>query len=153
MLAYPVKISLTAKDTSARLTEQPEVIFKAIRPEMQSITINSRKRFQKMEGFGGAITEAAAVTLQKLSPEKQAEVMKASFDPNTGLGYSMGRTHINSCDFALGNYAYDEVDSDFELKHFSIEHDRTAILPMVKEAQRLSGGLKLFASPWSPPAG
>jgi glucosylceramidase len=64
----------------------------------------------------------------------------------------MGRTTINSCDFALGNYAYDEVDGDFELEHFSIDHDRAAILPMVKEALRLSGGLKLFASPWSPPA-
>ena len=105
MLTYPVKISLTAKETSARLTEQPDITFKAIRPEMHTITIDSRKRFQKMEGFGGAFTEAAAVTLQKLSQEKQAEVMKAYFDSNTGLGYSMGRTHINSCDFALGNYA------------------------------------------------
>jgi glucosylceramidase len=90
--------------------------------------------------------------MQKLSPEKQAEVMKAYFDPQEGLGYSMGRTTINSCDFALGNYAYDEVDGDFELEHFSIDHDRLAILPMIKEALRLSGGLKLFASPWSPPA-
>jgi glucosylceramidase len=119
---------------------------------MHTITVDPRKRFQKMEGFGGAFTESAAVTLQKLTPEKQAEVMKAYFDPHTGLGYSMGRTHINSCDFSLGNYAYDEVDGDLELKHFSIEHDRAAILPMVKEAMRLSGGLKLFASPWSPPA-
>ena len=152
MLTYPVKISLTAKETTARLTGQPDVIFKAICPEMHSITIISRKRFQKMEGFGGAFTEAAAVTLQKLPLEKQAEVMKAYFNLNTGLGYSMGRTHINSCDFALGNYAYDEVDSDFNLEHFSIERDRTAILPMVKEAVRLSGGQKLFASLWSPPA-
>ena len=136
MPPQPVHISLTAKDSSARLTEQPGVAFEVIRPEMHTITIDSRKRFQKMEGFGGAFTEAAAVTLQKLSQEKQAEVMKAYFDSNTGLGYSMGRTHINSCDFALGNYAYDEVDGDFELKHFSIEHDRTAILPMVKEAVR-----------------
>jgi len=105
MTSHTVQISLTAKDTSARLTEQPGVAFEVIRPEMHTITIDSRKRFQKMEGFGGAFTEAAAVTLQKLSPEKQAEVMKAYFDLNTGLGYSMGRTHINSCDFALGNYA------------------------------------------------
>ena len=152
MPSHTVHISLTAKDTSARLTEQPIVAFEDIRPEMHSITIDTRKRFQKMEGFGGAFTEAAAVTLQKLSPEKQVDVMKAYFDPQTGLGYTMGRTHINSCDFALGNYAYDEVDGDFDLKHFSIEHDRSAILPMLKEALRLSGGLKLFASPWSPPA-
>jgi hypothetical protein len=32
----------------------------------------------------------------------------------------------------LCNYAYDDVDGDFELQHFSIEHDR-AILPMIKK--------------------
>lgn len=152
MSIHTVHITLTAKDNPARLAEQPVVAFEAIRPKMHTITIDTRKRFQKIEGFGGAFTEAAAVTLQKLSAEKQTEVMKAYFDPQTGLAYTMGRTHINSCDFALSNYAYDEVDGDFELRHFSIEHDRAAILPMVKEALRLSGGLKLYASPWSPPA-
>ncbi|MGV1099923.1 glycoside hydrolase family 30 protein [Thiovibrio sp. JS02] len=147
-----VHISLTAKDTSSRLSEQPPVSFETIRPETHAITIDPRKRFQTMEGFGGAFTEAAAVTWQKLSAEKRAEVMRAYFDPHDGLGYTMGRTHINSCDFALGNYACAEVDGDFALQHFSIERDRAAILPMLKEALRQSGGLKLFASPWSPPA-
>jgi glucosylceramidase len=147
-----VHISLTAKDTPARLSEQPPVFFEASRPDTPTITIDSRKRFQKMEGFGGAFTEAAAVTWQKLPAEKQAEVMRAYFDPENGLGYTMGRTHINSCDFALGNYAHDAVDGDFALQHFSLARDRAAIVPMLKEALRLSGGLKLLASPWSPPA-
>lgn len=152
MTRHIVHIALTAKDTPARLTEQPPVFFEAARPEIPAITIDPRKRFQKMEGFGGAFTEAAAVTWQKLPPEKQAEVMQAYFDPDNGLGYTMGRTHINSCDFALGNYAYAEVAGDFSLEHFSLARDRAAIVPMLKEALRLSGGLKLFASPWSPPA-
>ena len=152
MSRHIVHISLTAKDAPARLTEQPPVVFETARPETVAITIDPRKRFQKMEGFGGAFTEAAAVTWQKLPAEKQAEVMRAYFDPHNGLGYTMGRTHINSCDFALGNYAYTEVAGDFSLEHFSIARDRAALLPMLKEALRLSGGLKLFASPWSPPA-
>ena len=152
MSRHIVHISLTAKDTPARLTEQPPLFFAATRPETPAITIDPRKRFQKMEGFGGAFTEAAAVTWQKLPAEKQAEVVRAYFDPHHGLGYTMGRTHINSCDFALGNYAYAEVAGDFALQHFSLARDRAAILPMIKEAQRLSGGLKLFASPWSPPS-
>jgi glucosylceramidase len=152
MSPHIVHISLTAKDTPARLTEQPPVAFEAAPQETPAITIDPRKRFQKMEGFGGAFTEAAAVTWQKLPAEKQAEVMRAYFDPHNGLGYTMGRTHINSCDFALGNYAHDEVAGDFSLEHFSLARDRAAIVPMLKEALRLSGGLKLFASPWSPPA-
>lgn len=147
-----IRISLTARDTSAKLSEQHRVPFETIVPEGHTITVDPRCRYQTIEGFGGAFTEAAAVTLQTLSPEKQAEVMRAYFDPTSGIGYSMGRTHINSCDFALGNYAYDDVDGDFDLQHFSIEHDRSAIIPMIQRAFQLSGGLKMFASPWSPPA-
>ena len=71
----------------------------------------------------------------------------------SGHGYTLCRTHINSCDFSLGNYAYAEVPGDTELKHFSIERDRKALIPMIKRATDVAGGaLKLFASPWSPPA-
>ena len=40
-----------------------------------------------------------------------------------------------------------------ELKHFSIEHDRHQLIPMIKEAASKAGQpLKILASPWSPPA-
>ena len=39
------------------------------------------KRFQTIEGFGGAFTEAAADTFYKMSPEIRAEILKAYFDP------------------------------------------------------------------------
>ena len=77
----------------------------------------------------------------------------AYFDLSSGNGYSLCRTHINSCDFSLGNYAYAETPGDVELKHFSIDHDRRQLIPMIKEAVRVAGQpLKLLASPWSPPA-
>ena len=115
--------------------------------------VDPQRRFQKIEGFGGAFTEAAATTLCKMSPKKQEEIIHAYFNKITGHGYTLCRTHINSCDFALGNYAYTEVEGDTELKHFSIDRDRQALIPMIKEATRVAGGsLKLFASPWSPPA-
>ena len=120
---------------------------------VSSVMVDPDRRYQKIKGFGGAFTEAAATTLYKMSPAKRARVLKAYFDKKTGHGYSLCRTHINSCDFALGNYAYSEVAGDMELDHFSIERDRQALIPMIKEAMRLAGGkLKLFGSPWSPPA-
>ncbi|MCG2823920.1 MAG: hypothetical protein L6364_09610, partial [Desulfobulbaceae bacterium] len=73
MSRHIVHISLTARDTPARLTEQPPVVFEAARPETPTITIDPRKRFQKMEGSGGAFTESPAVTWQNLPAEKQAE--------------------------------------------------------------------------------
>jgi glucosylceramidase len=121
--------------------------------ERLSVRVDPNVRYQTIEGFGGAFTEAAATTLLKLSPAKQEEILRSYFDPAAGLGYTLCRTHINSCDFALGNYAYSERDGDFDLKTFSIEHDRAALIPMIKRALKIAGsGLRLFASPWSPPA-
>ena len=36
-------------------------------------------------------------------------------------GLSLGRVHINSCDFSLGNYCFDSVEEDFDLEHFDMQ--------------------------------
>ena len=149
----PLLVFQTTKDTSDRLSPKSALAFGPALPDAATVLVDARPRFQTIEGFGGAFTEAAADTFYRLPPATRAEILRAYFDPLAGHGYRLCRTHINSCDFSLGNYAYDEVDGDFELKHFSIEHDRRALLPMIQEALRLAGpALKLFASPWSPPA-
>lgn len=115
--------------------------------------VDSSRRFQRLEGFGGAFTEAAASTWLKLSPPQRERLLRAYFDPEVGHGYLMGRVHMNSCDFSLGNYAHADRDGDFLLEGFNIERDRRALLPMIQEAQRVAGRpLKLLVSPWSPPA-
>ncbi|HEX4141797.1 MAG TPA: glycoside hydrolase family 30 protein, partial [Candidatus Methylacidiphilales bacterium] len=91
--------------------------------------------------------------LQKMPEAKQDEILNAYFDPAKGLGYTLCRTHINSCDFSTENYAYDDTPGDTDFKNFSIERDRRDLIPMIKRAQAIShNGFKLFASPWSPPA-
>ncbi|MGC1299454.1 MAG: hypothetical protein WA869_30885 [Alloacidobacterium sp.] len=48
--------------------------------------------------------------------------------------------------------AIDDTDSPApELKHFSIEHDRKYILPLLREARQAKPELFYFSSPWSPP--
>jgi glucosylceramidase len=145
---------LTTKDTDARLSEQPgAAIGKMADNSIATVFIDPAHQFQTILGFGGAFTEAAAVTWLKLSPANQQAVISAYFDSATGHGYTLCRTHINSCDFSESNYAYDEVTGDTELKHFSIERDQRALLPMIKAALATSKTpFKLFATPWSPPA-
>ncbi len=143
---------LTARDANVHL-QDVALPTETKNSDVASIRLDPRVRYQQIEGFGGAFTDAAAQTLQKLPAAKQDEILHAYFDPVKGLGYTLCRTHINSCDFALGNYAYDETPGDVELKNFSIERDRQALIPMIKRAQEISHhGFKLFASPWSPPA-
>lgn len=115
--------------------------------------VDSTRRFQRVLGFGGAFTEAAATTWLKLSPAQRERLLREYFCPQHGHGYTLCRVHMNSCDFALGNYAHVERDGDFALEGFSIERDRQALLPMIQAAQRMAGRpLQLLVSPWSPPA-
>lgn len=105
----------------------------------------------KIEGFGGAFTEASAVNYNKLNSEEKRKFIGAYFSEE-GLRYNMGRTHINSCDFALSNYSYVE-EEDKDLSTFSIKHDEEKIIPLIKEAININKEkMSFFASPWSPPA-
>lgn len=149
-----IKSYCTARDTGQRLSETESTAFvPATPPARPSVFVDPAVRYQAFIGFGGAFTEAAAVTLDKMPPDQRQEILTAYFSPETGHGYTLCRTHINSCDFATGNYAYSEVAGDVELKHFTIDRDRQSLIPMIREAMAASGGkLGLFASPWSPPA-
>jgi len=121
--------------------------------ENELINVIEDVKYQEIVGFGGAFTEAAAHTLHKLPKEKQTEIIDSYFNPVTGNGYSLCRTHINSCDFSLGNYACVEVDGDTELKSFNINREMIDIIPMINAAQGASvEGFGLLLSPWSPPA-
>ncbi|GIQ79754.1 glycoside hydrolase, family 30 [Kipferlia bialata] len=87
-----------------------------------------------------------------LPPSAQAKVMRTLFDEEEGMGFSLCRTHINSCDFSLSSYSYDDTEGDYALDHFSVEHDTQYLIPMIQDALALTPGLSVFASPWSPPA-
>ena len=105
--------------------------------------------YQTIKGFGGAFTEAASTTLDKLDRTQRARVLKLYFDPEKGIGYNFGRVHINSCDFSLGNYSCVD-DGDTTLKSFNIRRDKNSVIPMIKDAMSYND-ISIFASPWSPP--
>jgi glucosylceramidase len=120
-------------------------------PDRAGVFVDLSHSFQTFEGFGGAFTEAAAITFAGLAAEQQEEVLASYFDSDRGHGYRFCRTHINSCDFSVGEYAYAEP-GDLALERFSIEHDRHLLIPLIKAADRVADGeLRLLATPWSPP--
>lgn len=116
------------------------------------IFVDPSKKFQTFLGIGAALTDAAAETFYKMPKAKQQELLKAYFDKKDGIGYTVARTNINSCDFSSDMYTYVK-DGDESLQSFNIEHDRKYKIPFIKEATAAAGGkLTLFASPWSPPS-
>lgn len=117
-----------------------------------SICINQNKKFQTLLGIGGALTDASAETFFKMPVSKQKDFMKSYYDPMDGIGYSLARTSINSCDFSVDSYTY-IADKDVTLKSFNLSHDLKYRIPFIKKAIDEAGGkLVIYASPWSPPA-
>lgn len=119
---------------------------------MNVINIYPECKMQQMQGFGGAFTEAAGYNYSKLSKESKKEFIDAYFS-EAGLGYQLGRTHINSCDFALSNYAAVTDKEDISFSTFNLDREEEYILPLIKDAIKVSKkNIKILLSPWSPPA-
>jgi glucosylceramidase len=147
-----IRLIQTARDTNERLTEKDASCLAGKGGNAVTLSLVHQSTFQSITGFGGAFTEAAAYTFYRMHPKLQKEILEKYFDPILGLGYSIGRVHMNSCDFALGNYTYVE-EFDTKLDTFGIAHEDKWTIPMIKEAEAVrKSGIKLLASPWSPPA-
>jgi glucosylceramidase len=143
---------LTARDSGHRLTEGPPLLADDGSGSLPTLMVDTSRRFQALEGFGAAFTEAAAVTWLRLSPARREDFLHDCFGQDGGHGYTLCRVHMNSCDFALGNYAHAATPGDVALERFSIDRDRQALLPFIQAAQRVAGRpLQLLVSPWSPP--
>jgi glucosylceramidase len=150
-----IAVYMTAAKTDYRLSAINTVTFKPHGQPLETqicVFVDPTKTFQTFLGIGGALTDAAAETFAKIPQAKQQEFLKAHFDRENGIGYTLARTNIHSCDFSSGSYTY-VTEGDKELKSFSVEHDRQFRIPFIKQALAAAGGkLNIFASPWSPPA-
>ena len=142
---FMIKIYETSREGN-KLTEKTDF---EIGDSISIIKINTNKKYQTITGFGGAFTESSAYLLNQMSDSKRKEIIDAYFSEN-GSNYSLTRTHMNSCDFSLSNYSYSPVEGDINLDYFSVEEDMNDIIPMIKDAQKVSkNGFKIFASPWT----
>ncbi|KAL9643986.1 hypothetical protein ABK040_005454 [Willaertia magna] len=156
----PISVIQTARNTGDRLTPLNTRIQwqNNTNPTNNIVYLNPKVKFQKILGFGCALTEAAGYTFSTMNEANKQKILDAFWTPK-GLNYTMGRIHMNSCDFSLGSYSCDDVAGDFDLKYFNINRDRQYILPLIKrvfKTQELNyksrNFFNIFLSPWSPPA-
>ncbi|MDD3711862.1 MAG: glycoside hydrolase family 30 protein [Candidatus Izemoplasmatales bacterium] len=144
-----MKIYVTSKYGKLRHEEIP--VENQNQPDFE-ILVDFSKKYQKIIGFGGAFTEAACYTLSRLSLQQQNRLMEAYFSDDKGLSYNLGRIHMNSSDFSLGNYTYVK-DNDKDLKSFDISREFKFVIPTIKKAEMIRRDkINLLVSPWSPPA-
>jgi glucosylceramidase len=116
-----------------------------------AIVLDSGTVKQEILGFGGAMTDATCYVLRQLSAAERGPIIRDLFAPEE-MGFNVCRTCVGASDYSRTVYSFDEsVEPDPEMKHFSIDHDREYILPVLREARKANKELFLFSSPWSPP--
>ena len=149
-----VTVYTTAENSNLRLTQTAVLNFSAYGQPFETepaVFVDPNKKFQTFLGVGGAITDASAEVFAKLPKNKQQELLEKYYDVNKGIGFSIARTNIHSCDFSSDSYTYVK-ENDTELKSFSVAHDQQYRIPLIKQAIAAAGGkLPMFVSPWSPP--
>jgi glucosylceramidase len=116
------------------------------------VVLNSSDVRQTIEGFGTCFNELGWTSLNVLEPQVREDILKELFAPGAGANFTLCRMPVAANDFALDWYSYDETANDFEMKDFSIENDRKTLIPFIRSAQKYLPGLKIWASPWSPPS-
>ena len=155
--AATAQVWVTTADGADKLTHTGSVAFSTAPTSVQTVVVDPTQTFQTMQGFGGSITDASASVLYTLPAAQRAQVMASLFSPDGGDGLDFLRQPIGATDMiaASSAYTYDDVpagQSDYSMAHFSIAHDETQILPLLRQAERLNPHLEIMATPWSPPA-
>jgi glucosylceramidase len=90
-----VAVYTTAAKTDYRLSPTNTVTFQPHGQPLETqicVFVDPAKTFQTFLGIGGALTDAAAETFAKLPQAKQQEFLKAHFDRESGIGYTLART-------------------------------------------------------------
>ena len=150
-----VTVYATADKTDNRLSKTATLTLAPFGQPLETqpcVFIDVNRKFQTIIGIGGALTDASAETFAKLPAASQEELINAYYDRDKGIGYSLMRTNMNSCDFSSDSYTY-VAENDAALRTFNIGNDEKYRIPMIKRAIAAAGGkLPLFISPWSPPA-
>ena len=158
--AQPVSATIyeTTSSGSMMLAQQPTITFgtAAVTGSSFTIQVTPSNVLQPWDGVGGALTDSAATVIAALPAAQQQSVLTSLFSQTNGIGLNMVRLPMGASDFsASGNYSYDDLaagQTDTTLAHFSIAHDQTNIIPLLRSIDTINKDMKVIASPWSPPA-
>jgi glucosylceramidase len=146
---------VTSPDGTQLLAEQDPIAFSDRTTTSLTIAVDPTRDYQVIDGFGASITDSSAAVLYRLDPEIRDATMAQLFDPTRGPGLSYLRQPMGASDFVDEDfYTYDDIapgETDYAMEHFSVEHDRPQILPLLRRAKALNPELRIMASPWTAP--
>lgn len=119
--------------------------------ELNILNIYPREHFQTVIGFGGAVTDSSGWVYSRLPEESRRKFVDLCYGPD-GLAYTLGRTHIDSCDFSVEMYCADDDKMDSGLERFDLSRCGKYVFPLLDDIMHERSELRLVLAPWSPPA-
>ncbi len=129
--------------------------FSNAAPSFQTIDVDSTQSFQSIDGFGFTLTGGSASLIHALPDSQEDALLKELFTTdNDNIGISYLRISIGASDLSATTFSYNDIpvnNTDFDLAQFSIDKEKTDLIPVLKRIVQLSPGIKILGSPWSAP--
>lgn len=147
---------LTKADKSALLAKQnTELVFGMTTNQHPVITIDSTQKFQTMDGFGYTLTGGSAQVIQALSQSNRDFLLRQLFsNEENAIGVSYLRVSIGASDLNASVFTYNDIpagQTDVALENFSLNPDKTELIPLLKQILAINPSIKILATPWTAP--
>ncbi len=115
------------------------------------IEIDEKTKYQKIDGWGGAINEYGWVAMSVFSQAEREKILRALFD-TSGCAFNLGRICIGANDYSLSFYSCNDSPGDYEMTSFSLDRDKVNVIPFALAAKAVNSDIKFWGAPHSPPA-
>jgi glucosylceramidase len=150
-----VSLWLTSPDRSALLQRQPPIPFTSAPATTQVIDVTAAKTYQTMDGFGFALTAGSAELLMRMDPASRDTLLHQLFTrTGDGIGVSYIRLTVGASDMNDHVYSYDDLapgETDVNMDKFTLEPDKSTVIPVVQQILAIDPRIEILASPWSAP--
>ena len=106
-------------------------------------------KYQSIDGFGLAVTQASCYNLLKMNAEERTRVLTELFSPTEGAGSSLIRVCIGGSDFSMDEFTWCDSQG---MEHFGVHRlDTEYLFPVLDEIYRINPDVQIIGSPWSSP--
>jgi glucosylceramidase len=150
-----VQVWLTTGSKSALLAKQPTLTFKTATNNNPTITVDGATTFQTIDGFGYTLTGSSALVINRMPATARDALLRELFTRDySSLGVSYLRLSIGASDLSPAPFTYDEVpagQTDPTLASFTIDAERTDLIPVLKAILAINPNVTLLGSPWTAP--
>lgn len=147
---------VTKGDQSSLLQKQiAPLVFGTTANAHPVIDVDSTVAYQQIDGFGYTLTGGSADLINALPPSTRQSLLQELFSAgNNGIGVNYLRVSIGASDLSAQVFSYNDLpagQTDVNLTNFSLSHDETNLIPVLKEILLINPNIKILGSPWSPP--